>query len=159
MCSGSGVDTPPRTFYSLELSRVHTDTGTHGSADGNVLQILTLSGRRLSLDDRIHDGLEVLFELLLTKGNLTDRAVDDVCLIETVLDLTGFDVCNSLATSMVTVPAFGVGIKPFGPRTLPRRPSLGIMSGVAMRASKSNQFPFAILSMNSSAPTYSAPAA
>ena len=38
---------------------------------------------------------------------------------------------------MVTVPTFGLGIRPRGPSTLPRRPTSGIMSGVAMQRSKS----------------------
>src|SRR3569623_1251850 len=41
------------------------------------------------------------------------------------------------ATSIVTVPSFGFGIRPFGPSTLPRRPTTPIMSGVAMQRSKS----------------------
>src|SRR3974390_1750384 len=61
--------------------------------------------------------------------------------------------------SMVTVPVFGFGIRPFGPRTLPRRPTDFIMSGVAINASKSVQFSFWIFSTMSSPPTKSAPAA
>src|SRR5580658_1883286 len=41
----------------------------------------------------------------------------------------------ALATSKVTVPVLGLGIRPRGPRTLPRRPADFIMSGVAMTAS------------------------
>src|SRR5438105_1077908 len=41
----------------------------------------------------------------------------------------------ALATSVVTVPVFGFGIRPFGPSTLPKRPTLFIMSGVAITAS------------------------
>src|SRR5436309_12730496 len=41
----------------------------------------------------------------------------------------------ALATSVVTVPVLGFGIRPFGPRTLPSRPTLFIMSGVAITAS------------------------
>ena len=44
------------------------------------------------------------------------------------------------AISGETVPAFGFGIKPFGPRIRPIRPSSPIMSGVATMTSKSNQF-------------------
>ena len=58
---------------------------------------------------------------------------------------------------MVTVPTFGFGIRPRGPSTLPRRPTSGIMSGVAMQRSKSI-VPFGTLSTRSSAPTMSAPA-
>src|SRR5580698_5940553 len=41
---------------------------------------------------------------------------------------------TALATSKVTVPVLGLGIRPRGPRTLPRRPADFIMSGVAITA-------------------------
>src|SRR5712672_2981114 len=63
------------------------------------------------------------------------------------------------ATSVVTVPVFGLGISPLGPRTLPRRPTDFIMSGVAIRASKAVQCSFWIFSTSSSPPKNSAPAA
>ena len=63
------------------------------------------------------------------------------------------------ATSLVTVPVLGFGISPRGPSTLPRRPTDFIMSGVAIRASKSVQPSFWIRSTMSSPPTISAPAA
>ena len=44
---------------------------------------------------------------------------------------------TALATSTVTVPVFGFGIRPRGPSTRPSRPILPIMSGVATTASKS----------------------
>src|SRR5919205_461793 len=47
----------------------------------------------------------------------------------------------ALATSVVTVPVFGLGIKPRGPRILAIRPTLAIWSGVAIAASKSSQPP------------------
>jgi hypothetical protein len=52
----------------------------------------------------------------------------------------------------------GFGIMPRGPSTLPRRPTSGIMSGVAMQRSKSMAPPLTF-STRSSAPTTSAPAA
>src|SRR5690606_23189741 len=61
------------------------------------------------------------------------------------------------ATSGVTVPTLGFGIRLRGPRILPRRPTSGIMSGVAMQRSKSI-LPAWICSIRSSAPTISAPA-
>src|SRR6185436_8488495 len=64
---------------------------------------------------------------------------------------------TALATSTATVPAFGFGIRPRGPRTLPRRPTTRIMSGVATTASKSSQPP-SIRLASSSPPTKSAPA-
>ena len=59
---------------------------------------------------------------------------------------------------MVTVPNFGFGIRPFGPRTRATRPANPIMSGVAMQRSKSI-LPAKIESIRFSAPTTSAPAA
>ena len=60
---------------------------------------------------------------------------------------------TALATSGVTVPALGEGIRPLGPRTLPRRPTTPIMSGEATTTSKSNQFSFWIFSTMSISPT------
>src|ERR1039458_10238182 len=37
--------------------------------------------------------------------------------------LPAFTSCTALPTSKVTVPVFGFGIRPFGPRILPRRPT------------------------------------
>src|SRR5262249_30713505 len=42
---------------------------------------------------------------------------------------------TALVTSKVTVPVLGLGMRPRGPRTFPRRPTDFIMSGVAMTAS------------------------
>src|SRR5699024_4693408 len=45
---------------------------------------------------------------------------------------------TALVTSMVTVPDLGLGIRPLGPSTRPRRPTTPIMSGVATTTSKSS---------------------
>ena len=45
---------------------------------------------------------------------------------------------TELEISVVTVPLFGFGIKPFGPNTLPSFPSSGIISGVATILSTSS---------------------
>src|SRR3954452_9548918 len=71
--------------------------------------------------------------------------------------LPALDSCTALATSIVTVPTRGLGILPCGPRMRPRRPTTGIMSGVAMAMSKSVK-PSCTRSARSSAPTTSAPA-
>ena len=73
--------------------------------------------------------------------------------------LPAFKSWTALATSIVTVPALGLGIKPFGPSTRPRRPTTLIMLGVATTLSKSNHPSFWIFGISSSAPTNSAPAA
>ena len=46
--------------------------------------------------------------------------------------LPAFTSFTALATSKVTVPVFGFGIRPSGPSTLPRRPTDFITSGVAI---------------------------
>src|ERR1700758_2011083 len=46
--------------------------------------------------------------------------------------LPAFTSLMALATSKVTVPVFGLGIKPRGPSTLPSFPAERIMSGVAI---------------------------
>src|SRR5215470_14354536 len=66
---------------------------------------------------------------------------------------------TALAMSNVTVPVFGLGIRPLGPSTLPSLPTDFIMSGVEITASKSVQLSFWIFSTISSPPTMSAPAA
>ena len=72
--------------------------------------------------------------------------------------LPAFASVTAFATSGVTVPAFGEGIKPRGPSTLPRRPTKPIMLGAAMQTSKSI-IPPCTCATRSSAPTISAPAA
>src|SRR6267154_5312121 len=67
--------------------------------------------------------------------------------------LPAFTSCTALATSKVTVPVFGLGIRPLGPRIFPKRPTDFITSGVAIRASKSVQFSLVIFSTMSSPPT------
>ena len=66
------------------------DAGAHGGRRDAGLDVLALRGGRLGLDDRADERVVVLGELLSAKADLADRAVDDVGLVETVLDLTGF---------------------------------------------------------------------
>src|SRR5215213_882175 len=66
--------------------------------------------------------------------------------------LPPFTSFTAPATSLVTVPVLGLGIRLRGPRILPRRPILGITEGVAMITSISTQPP-SILVTNSSRPT------
>ena len=53
--------------------------------------------------------------------------------------LPDFKSFTEPAMSVVTVPLFGFGINPLGPRTLPSLPSSGIISGVATILSTSSQ--------------------
>ena len=68
-----------------------------------------------------------------------------------------FDSSTALATSVVTVPTFGLGILPEGPRIRPSWPTIDIMSGVAIVMSKSSK-PSRMRLARSSPPTWSAPA-
>ena len=60
--------------------------------------------------------------------------------------------------SVVTVPVFGLGMRPRGPSTLPSRPTWPMSSGVETAASNA-VYPPATFSMSSTPPTSSAPAA
>ncbi len=80
------------------------------------------------------------------------------CLSTRKLILPPLMSATALATSGVTVPVFGLGIRPRGPSTRAIRPTLAIWSGVAIAASKSRKPPW-IFSIRSSLPTTSAPAA
>src|SRR5829696_8849091 len=55
--------------------------------------------------------------------------------------LPPFTSFTAAATSFVTVPVFGLGIRLRGPKILPRRPILGITAGVATITSTSVQPP------------------
>ena len=50
----------------------------------------------LCLDDSADESCVVLVQLICTEGDLADGAVDDVGLIQTVLDLTGLGLFDSL---------------------------------------------------------------
>ena len=83
--------------YALnEAPRVDLDARTHGGSDHTGFDILALCRSGFRLDDRAEQGVEVLLELLRAERDLTDRAVDDVGFVETVLDLTGFRLLDRL---------------------------------------------------------------
>ena len=72
---------------------------------------------------------------------------------------SNFPFLNSETASLifaVTVPAFGEGIKPLGPSTLPNFANFGIIDGSAINKSKFT-LPLLISSIKSSDPTISAP--
>eukprot|EP00205_Picochlorum_sp_RCC944_P000681 CAMPEP_0182607440 /NCGR_PEP_ID=MMETSP1330-20130603/2135_1 /TAXON_ID=464278 /ORGANISM="Picochlorum sp., Strain RCC944" /LENGTH=162 /DNA_ID=CAMNT_0024826049 /DNA_START=56 /DNA_END=544 /DNA_ORIENTATION=+ len=91
-------------------------------------------------------------KLLLPKAKCTIPPLS--ALYSTAPALSAFTASSTLGE---TVPAFGLGISPFGPKTLPSFATFGIMSGVATSLSKSI-IPPAISSIKSSPPTKSAPA-
>ncbi len=79
------------------------------------LHILALCSGGLCLDDSAHEASKFSVELLSAEGSLTDGAVDDVGLVETVLDLTGLGLLNSLGDVGVTCRPWGSASGPSGP--------------------------------------------
>ena len=77
------------------LGSGNLDAGAHGGGHGAGTDILTLGSGGLSLHNRGNQGIHVLGQLLGAEGNLADGAVDDVGLVQTVLNLTGFDLLDS----------------------------------------------------------------
>src|SRR5687767_2312511 len=115
------------------------------AADG--LAFTTLSTSACAFSIRLCDGNEILPTGACTMPVLSTRNSTLPALISR----------TAWAMFGVTVPVFGLGIRPRGPSTLPSLPTARIMSGVATTASKSIQPPW-ILSTSSSPPTKSAPA-
>ena len=92
--------------------------------------------------------------LVFAKGDKAEAAkaagadfVGEMDLVEKIQKENWFDY------DVVVASPDMMGIRPLGPRTLPRRPTTPIMSGVATTTSKSNQFSFWIFSTRSISPT------
>ncbi len=154
-CRALWREAGPKICIRPKRRRVDLEAWAHRRGDRYTLDVVALGACRLRLDDGVSEGLDVVFERLGVEGGLADAGVDDTSLLDAELD--GAALGNALtapATSMVTVPTFGFGIMPRGPSTLPRRPTSGIMSGVAMQRSKSILPPWT-MSTRSSAPTMS----
>ena len=69
----------------------------------------------------IHKSLEVLAELLSSKGSLANRYVDDIALVQTVPILPALISLMALATSIVNGSGLRVRYKAFYPKTRPIR--------------------------------------
>ena len=148
-----------RWHHGADVSAVSTLTpGAHRRADGDLLDVLALGARRLGLDQRVEQRVEIGAQVLRRERRLADARMDDAGLLDAIFDLAALGRLTAAATFIVTVPSLGLGIMPLGPSILPRRPTRPIMSGVAMQRSKSIVPPWTI-SSRSSAPTTSAPAA
>ena len=100
------------------LRGVDADAGAHGRSNDAGLDILTLGRSGLSLDYSVEQGVEVLTELLSAEGSLADGAVDDVGLVETVLDLTGLSLVDSLGDIGGNRACLGAGHKTSGAENL-----------------------------------------
>ena len=147
-------------FGSLVVDRtdINANTDAHRGGDGNLAEVLALRGSRLQLVELVDESHQVLLEAVSREGGTTDRGVDDTSLVGAELDLTGLAFLTAWATFGVTVPTFGFGIRPRGPRIWPSWPTTRIASGEAMTTSKSSS-PALTLAARSSKPTISAPAA
>ena len=56
----------------------NANAGTHGGGHNAAIDILALGSGRLCLDDRAHQRIEVLLQLLGAERSLADRAMDDI---------------------------------------------------------------------------------
>src|SRR5690554_3834189 len=81
----------------------------------------------------------VFDEFCGVKGHLTYGSVDNAITIYFKVDFTGFNFAYSLTNFHGTVPLLGLGIKPRGPNTLPKAPTLPITLGMVMITSTSVQ--------------------
>ena len=57
------------------------------------------------------------------KRCLSNCSMNNTIFINFKINFTSFNISYSFATSIVTVPVFGFGIKPLGPKTLPKAPN------------------------------------
>ena len=139
--------------------RVDRDARAGGRRDDDLLEVAALRGRRLGPQDLVERGAVVLGQLGFSSNDaLPITKCRLACLSTRKLILPPLMSETAFATSGVTVPVFGFGIRPRGPSTRAMRPTLAIWSGVAIAASKSRKPPW-IFSIRSSLPTSSAPAA
>ena len=112
-------------FYTRSHCRCHY-AGT---------DMLALCCSRFRLNYCIHQCVEVLRELLNSKGDLANGAVDYVSSVKTVLDLTSFQLCYSLCYVISNSSGLRLGIRPLGPSIRPILPTTPIMLGVATTTS------------------------
>src|SRR6476661_2764600 len=132
------------------LRGVDLHARAHGRGHGDRADVATLGRRRLRADELLDHGRVVLQQRAIVRWTMAVRSVR----YSTLPDL---DSSTALATSIVTVPTFGLGILPCGPRMRPSRPTTDIMSGVAIATSNSSK-PSSMRLARSSPPTTSAPA-
>ena len=123
---------------SEQRARLDLHARAHGRGDRDPLDEGALGARRLRLLHRVGERLDVLRRASPPRTTPCRRRPAR-CPAFSTRNSTEPPLAPFTAsvTSIVTVPTFGFGIMPRGPSTLPRRPTSGIMSGVAMQRSKS----------------------
>ena len=116
---------------------IDLDAGTHGGGNRHPLDIRALRALGLGLGHRVDESRDIL-------RRASPRANEALPTLPWTIPAFStrnsteppFEALTAPVTSIVTVPTFGLGIRPRGPRTLPSRPTSGIMSGVAIQRSK-----------------------
>src|SRR5690606_33074030 len=76
---------------------VEPDPRSHGAGHRDAPDVCALGGGRLRPDDRVHDRLEVLREVLHRERDAADGRVDVPGAVHAELDLTGLDLAHRLA--------------------------------------------------------------
>jgi hypothetical protein len=109
---------------------VHRDAGTERRGDGRLGDIATLRRARLEANNLVErcercspDSLSVSNDALPTMKCTLACLSTRNSILPPLISVTAF------AVSGVTVPVFGFGMRPRGPSTLPRRPTLPMSSG------------------------------
>ena len=95
---------------------IHTNAHTHGAGHRHLAQVNTFAGGRFCLGQGIHQSGQVTLQLVVVKRATANGGVNDTGFVNTELNLTGLALRTAPATSGVTVPTLGFGIKPRGPR-------------------------------------------
>ena len=110
------------------------DARTHGRADGDLADEGTLASLGRACAQSIKAA--AFDNLRLVKAGLANTGMHNTGLFSAILISPVFAALTAAATSGVTVPSLGFGIRPRGPSTLPSRPTTPIMSGLAITRSK-----------------------
>ena len=97
-----------------ELQAVDLDGGAHGAAHVERLDIGTLGGGGLRLDNRFHQDGHIFDQLVVIEGNLADGAMSDSGLINTIFNLTSFDFLDGLGDIHGNGASLGVGHQALG---------------------------------------------
>ena len=95
--------------YELHKScRVDLYARAHGCGNNAGFNVLTFCCCGFCFNNCTHKSVKVFLEFFNTKGSFTDRAVDDVGFVETVLDFTCFSFFNSFSNIGGYSTCFGV---------------------------------------------------
>src|SRR3546814_5435153 len=76
------------SFPTRRYSELDRYAGAHRRRQRDLFDIFALRARRLRLDDRIDESVEVLAELFLAERQLAEAGVDDADLFDAEFDLT-----------------------------------------------------------------------